>query len=199
MSDLICVTNRGLCPGGLEDFLRRVEDIAQCAPAAVLLREKDLTPEAYQALAQQVLAICGRYGVRCILHSFADAAIRLGAEAIHLPMSRLRGMSEAQKAHFAVIGASCHSLEEAVQAQALGCTYLTAGHIFATGCKPGVSPRGLDFLRDVCAGVQIPVYAIGGIGYENIARVRRAGAAGACVMSGPMQCENVRDYLKRLE
>ncbi len=196
MSDLLCVTNRALCRG---DFLRRVEAIAACAPAGILLREKDLSEPAYQALAAQVLAICRRYGARCILHSFVNAARSLEAEAIHLPLPLLRSLRGADRAGFREIGASCHSLEDAREAQRLGCTYITAGHIFPTDCKKGVPSRGLDFLRQVCESVSIPVYAIGGIDSGNIAAVRESGAGGACVMSGAMTCPDVRAYLAAFE
>ncbi len=98
---------------------------------------------------------------------------------------------------FRIIGASCHSVGDALEAQALGCTYITAGHIFATDCKKGVPPRGLAFLREVCDSVSIPVYAIGGINGENYPQVLQAGAAGACIMSGLMCCENTEEYVSR--
>ena len=101
---------------------------------------------------------------------------------------------------FATIDAtlSCHSVAEAVRAQTLGCTYVTAGHIFETDCKLGLPGRGLKFLTEVCQAVSIPVCAIGGISAENLAAVRDAGAAGACVMSGPMTCEDPVDYFAAL-
>ena len=86
----------------------------------------------------------------------------------------------------------------------------TAGHIFATDCKKGLPPRGLDFLKNVCDAVEIPVYAIGGINiapsddstasdappaYDampdisvpRLADVMECGAAGGCIMSGMMR------------
>ena len=145
------------------------------------------------------MAICRCYDVPCILHSFMDAAIALGADAIHLPLPLLREMTAEQRTRFAVLGASCHSLADVREAEALGCTYITAGHIFATDCKKGLPGRGLDFLRQVCAGTTLPVYAIGGIAADNIDAVRGTGAAGACVMSGMMRCADPAAYLRELE
>lgn len=196
MCDLICVTNRRLCRG---DFLQRIEAIAAARPAGILLREKDLPEPEYRQLARQILRICGDHQVPCILHSFADTAIELGAEALHLPLPVLRGMSAFQKARFQTLGASCHSTEDALEAQRLGCTYITAGHVFETDCKKGLPGRGLDFLRSVCESVSIPVYAIGGVSKHNISLVRDAGAAGACVMSGLMQCSDAAAYLNDFE
>ncbi len=193
--DILCVTNRKLCRG---EFLERIDRIAFNHPAAIILREKDLPEPEYEALARQVMEICARHGVRCILHSFADAALRLHAEALHAPLPLLRQMSGQQRRQFAVLGASCHSVEDALEAERLSCTYLTAGHIFATDCKKGLPGCGLDFLREVCDSVNIPVYAIGGISPDNAADVRRAGAAGVCVMSGLMQCGDVTEMMEAL-
>ena len=195
MSDILCVTNRALCR---EDFLRRTEKIAAARPAAVILREKDLPEADYTALAREVLAICRAKGVPCILHGSPAAARAQEVSALHLPLPLLRALPAAERDFFTTLGASCHSPTEAREAEKLGCTYITAGHVFDTACKAGTPGRGLDFLRQVCAAVSIPVYAIGGIGPENIAAVRAAGAAGACVMSGLMTCDDPGRYLDAL-
>jgi len=196
MSDILCVTNRILCK---ENFLQRVEEIAANKPKGMILREKDLSEKEYKELAEHVLMICKKYDVPCMLHSFIDVAMELGAENIHLPLHILRKMDEKTKETFKIIGASCHSVEEAIEAERLGCTYITAGHVFVTDCKKGLAPRGLEFLQNVCKSVSIPVYAIGGISSENMDDVRKMGAAGACVMSGLMRCENVKETMKGFE
>ncbi len=194
MSDILCITNRGICKS---NFLSQLERICAAGPKALVLREKDLSPEAYKDLAKTVLALCKSYEVPCILHSFVDVAASLGATAIHVPLSVLRTMSQEDKARFSVLGASCHSVEDGLEAQSLGCTYITAGHIFETDCKKGLPGRGLDFLKTLCSAISIPVYAIGGIAPDRMAAVKQTGAAGACVMSGLMQCEDPAAYLSQ--
>ena len=181
------MTNRGLCR---EDLIKRLERIAAAHPAGVILREKTLSPQEYRPLAEEVLAICRAHGVPCILHSFPDIARELKADGLHLPLDRLRAIPPEERRGFGMLGASCHSVEDAMEAEMLGCTYLTAGHIFATDCKKGVPPRGLGFLRAVCQAVSIPVFAIGGITPENIGAVMECGARGGCVMSGLMTCSD---------
>ena len=77
MSDIIVITNRSLCR---EDFLTRIEKIALAHPTAIVLREKDMSENEYKSLAAQVLEICNKHGVRCIFHSFPEAAAELGLE-----------------------------------------------------------------------------------------------------------------------
>ena len=171
---ILCVTDRTLCA---PRFLAQVEAIAAAHPAGLILREKNLPEADYQALASDVLRICKRYEVPCILHTFVGAAQALPV---------LRAQSKEALSGFAQIGVSCHSVAEAFEAQALGATYLTAGHIFLTTCKPGLPGRGLDFLREVTQAVSLPVYAIGGITADRVPELQAAGAAGACLRSSLM-------------
>lgn len=193
---LLCVTNRRLCPG---DFLTQIASIAAAGAGGILLREKDLSETEYQALAEQVQEICRRYDTPCILHSFPSAAQALGADAFHAPLPILRTMTADQRQGFQTLGASCHSAEDAQEAQALGCTYITAGHIFDTPSKQGLPGRGLAFLKTVCQSVSIPVYAIGGIKAENAAAVYEAGAYGICVMGDLMRSRDAAAFLQDLE
>ncbi|MEY8353292.1 thiamine phosphate synthase [Lachnospiraceae bacterium 54-53] len=179
----IAVTDRHLCT---RPFLEQIEAVLRLGPRALILREKDMREEEYEELARQVLPLCEAFRVPCIFHSFSQTAGKLHGDGIHFPLHRLE---EEAGAGFPFTGASVHSPREAERAEELGASYVIAGHIFRTGCKPGLPPRGLDFLKEVCGAVNIPVYAIGGMELnENCLRlVQEAGAAGMCVMSGFMK------------
>ena len=77
----------------------------------MILREKDLAPEAYEALAKEVLRICGQYSVPCALHHFTDVAQNLGVKRLHLSLSDLEANPKAAT-EFAVVGVSVHSVEQ---------------------------------------------------------------------------------------
>ena len=157
-----------------------------------------MSPEEYSSLASQVMEICRRYETTCVLHTFSYVDLSLGADALHVPLPVLRQMDENERSSFRILGTSCHSIEDAAEAEKLGCTYITAGHVFPTDCKKGLACRGMGFLESVCESVNIPVYAIGGIGGHNINTIRRSHAAGACIMSGLMQCTDINRYFGEL-
>lgn len=182
-SQMICITNRHICKG---DFLDRIREVVLRKPRAVILREKDLTADEYADLALKVLEICSDAGVMCIYHTFIDTAIAHGVRQIHLPLPLLLAMTDEDKRHFDVIGVSCHSRTEAIEAQSQGATYIIAGHVFDTDCKKGLPGRGLSFLQEVVNAVGIPVYGIGGITESNLKQVLQTGAKGGCMMSGFM-------------
>ncbi|MBQ8922995.1 MAG: thiamine phosphate synthase [Oscillospiraceae bacterium] len=196
MCKIICITNRALCR---EAFLQRLERIAAGGADAVILREKDLPEPEYAVLAEKAAEICQGCQVPLILHSFPQSAAKCKAAAVQLPLPVLRGLSPERREQLSRFGVSCHAVSEAQEAEAAGASYLIAGHIFATDCKKGLPGRGLPFLHDVCSSVQIPVYAIGGMTPERVPAVLDAGAAGVCVMSGLMQCDDPADLIRRLK
>ena len=183
MFKLICVTQRTRCA---DDFIQRLGLLSAAGVDYIILREKDLPPADYLALARQAAAVCSD---RLILHSFPDACQALDLPRLHVPLPFLKANPTIRRT-VQLLGVSIHAPDEAREAEALGADYVTAGHIFDTACKQGLPGRGLDFLRETCAAVSLPVYAIGGIQAENIAAVQQAGAAGACVMSGLMTCSD---------
>ena len=182
----IYITNRHLCQG---DLVERIALLTAHSPKYIILREKDLLASEYGMLAERAIAACAPSGVTCVLHTFVAVAKELNHPIIHLPMNILRELPEVERKWFKVLGASCHSVEEALEAQRLGCTYITAGHIFPTECKADVPARGLQFLREICQAVSIPVYALGGITDDNRMACLTAGAAGTAVMSSAMREE----------
>lgn len=194
-SNIICVTNRSLCEG---EFLKRIDDVASCGVKAIILREKDLSAEEYRNLAEKFVGICRKHKVEAVLHSFAGVAIELGVPNIHLSLDAFRKLDEEKKRAFKKIGVSCHSVDDALEAERLGAAYITFGHVFVTDCKKGLEARGVRALKNVCNAVKIPVYAIGGINCENIGLVFENGAGSACVMSGFMKCECVNDFMEKL-
>lgn len=122
-----------------------------------------------------------------------EANVREGARKVHLPEKSLPvGVVKFRIGNGAMVGKSVHSVAAAVQAQSAGADYLIAGTIFASVSHPEITPAGLDFLRDVCAAVQIPVLAIGGVTPENTGECLAAGAAGIAILSPIMRASNPR-------
>lgn len=186
---LIAVTDSATCPRPLAEQIKRLTKLTELRPQAVILRAKSLDKTAYRMLALQAQQSCETAGIPLILHSDCQMARELGVKNLHLPLALLRQLPAYERTHFTRLSTSVHSVEEAIEAQALGSTMLVAGHICTTQCKAGLAPRGLGFLQAVCSAVSLPVYAIGGIGFDAAqhAELLANGASGACVMSAYMR------------
>lgn len=185
MSMLFVITSSKSCK---EDFLTRIKRIASANPDRIILREKHLSQDDLLKLARKCKEICDKYSVAFSVNSSIEVARKVNAD-IHLPYELFVENSENIK-DFSTIGVSVHSISEAETAEMLGASYLIAGHIFATDCKKGLKPRGIEYLSDISEAVKIPVLGIGGISLERLSSVLQTGAAGACVMSHFMNCDN---------
>lgn len=186
---LIAVTDSASCPRPLPEQIERLTKLTELRPQAVILRAKSLDKAAYRSLALQAQQSCKAAGIPLILHSDWQLASELGISKLHLPLALLRQLPACERTYFTRLSTSVHSVGEAQEAQALGATVLIAGHIYTTQCKAGLAPRGLSFLQSVCSAVNLPVYAIGGIGFDAAqhAKLLANGARGACVMSAYMR------------
>ena len=184
---IAAITNRLLCR---EPFLERVHKIADAAPDIIVLREPDLNDADYAALAGECREIARRRKVLFAAHSHAAVAAKIEADYLWLPLKEFNECDDFDAADSAKIIVSAHSSEEASEAARRGAAAVVAGHIFATDCKPGFAPRGLEFLRGIVRTLppQFPTLAIGGITPQNVRAVAEAGAAGVCAMSSAMTC-----------
>ena len=151
MFKIVCVTARALCPGISSPS--QLERVAAAGVDKIILREKDLPEPEYKLLAARALALCRRYGVECAVHNFPQTANELGPPPCTCPLPPAAGALPGGAGSVPVgLGASCHSLEDVREAAELGCSYGTLGHIFPTGCKPGLPPRGVG----AAAGPGVP-------------------------------------------
>jgi thiazole tautomerase (transcriptional regulator TenI) len=113
-----------------------------------------------------------------------DSALAVGAPGVQLGYQSLSVQASRQIMPAAVrIGCSVHSAVEAVEAALQGADYVMYGHIFESGSKPGLAPRGIAALSAVVEACPIPVIAIGGIELANIDEVLSTGCSGIALLS----------------
>lgn len=126
-----------------------------------------------------------------VVNDDLDAALALGADGVHLGRSDT-GIDRALAGGL-LVGRSAASVEEALDAEWEGASYVGAGPVWETPSKPDADPAiGLDGLRAICAAVAIPVVAIGGIDASSAAACVRAGAEGVAVIRAAADAGAVR-------
>ena len=138
------------------------------------------------------------------VHNFADFALRKGERNLWLPLGVLRSFSAAHgaeflRANFKKLVASCHSEAEAREALELGANAICLSHIFATDCKAGLAPKGLNLIRAVREFFAGEIYALGGIAPRNFASVLRAGADRIAIMSPAMAARDASDFIRKFK
>ena len=138
------------------------------------------------------------------VHNFSDFALRAGERNLWLPLGVLRSFSAARgaeflRANFKKLVASCHSEAEAREALELGASAICLSHIFATDCKAGLAPKGLNLIRTVRRFYDGEIYALGGITPRNFASVLRAGADRIAVMSSVMTARDASNFIRKFK
>ncbi|ACX51316.1 thiamine-phosphate pyrophosphorylase [Ammonifex degensii KC4] len=167
----------------------------------IQLREKKLSTRALYSLARQLREITGEAGVDLIINDRVDVALAVGADGVHLGSEDLP-LPEARRVigDKLILGATAHSLEEALEAQAAGADYLGVGPVFPTATKPELKPGGLKLLREVASQVSLPVVAIGGITAENVREVlAQPGVKCVAVIRAVATAPDVKEAAARLK
>lgn len=135
-----------------------------------------------------------------IINDRLDIAQSAQADGVHLgqddlPVKAARAILGPQR----IIGKSCHSLKQAIQAEREGVDYISIGPIFKTPTKPGYRPAGLKVLKETCRRLKLPIVAIGGINTDNIKLVRNAGARLIAVVRAICKVRNTAKAIAALE
>jgi thiamine-phosphate pyrophosphorylase len=174
------------------DVVAVVRDCLAAGLPALQVREKDLGAAALALLARRLVDLARAAGALAIVNDRVDVALAVGADAVQrthssLPVEDIRAVADKRLR----IGASVHSLDEALAAERAGADWLVFGPVYDTPSKRAYGPPpGLPALARVARTVAIPVVAIGGITPERVAEVRAAGAHGVAVISAILAADS---------
>ena len=127
-----------------------------------------------------------------IVNDNVDVALKAGADGVHVgiedaPVQEIRRRVGSDF----IIGATAKTVEQAQLAQASGADYLGVGAVFPSPTKRSAIRITSDQLRAICASVQIPAVAIGGISLENAREILDCGVQGIAVVSAIFAAEDI--------
>jgi thiamine-phosphate pyrophosphorylase len=178
----------------------------------VQIREKELDARELLAVVRAAVDMAaGRTGLRktrVIVNGRLDVALAAGADGVHLGGGSLPARETVRWCRAGnappdfLVGVSCHSLEEAREAENSGASYIFFGPIFDSPAKKVFgAPQGVSRLAEICGLVGIPVIAIGGVDQESGGECLRAGAAGIAAIrlfQGPPDPKALKSVIERL-
>jgi len=155
---------------------------AQGGTAIVQLREKGLSDRELLARARDVRRCTRSAGVLFIVNDRPDIARLADADGVHLGQDDL-SVTDARRiaGPDLLVGVSTHDLEQVRSAVLAGADYLGIGPVFPSMTKEFNRFPGLDFVRAAVEATSLPVFALGGISADNIAKVVAAGASRVAV------------------
>ena len=167
---------------GEAEFLRRLESRLQGGLRLVQVREKTFALARLAELAARVCALAHRHGARVLVNAELAVAREAGADGVHFPAEALMRLDARPQDLLA--GASCHDASELGRAMSLGLDFAVLGPVKPTASHPGAAPLGWDRFTQLARGATLPVYAIGGLGSEDLDPARRSGAHGIAMIRG---------------
>lgn len=195
---LYAVTDRAWT--GEQTLYQQVEHALKGGVTCVQLREKDLPEAEFLAEAREIGALCRAYRVPFIINDDVEIALACGADGVHVGQSDMEaGRVRAAVGEGMMIGVSARTVEEALAAQRAGADYLGVGAVFATSTKLDAEAVSRQTLADICAAVDIPVTAIGGISRDNILELSGTGIDGVALVSAIFGAEDIQGRCRELK
>ena len=158
--------------GGFRPLLEVIRDQMHLGVDFIQIREKDISARELFEFTLAVMEVRASetrapLPARILLNSRADIAAATGADGVHLPSD-----APEQTLPGLLVARSCHTLQEVKTANA---AFVTFGPVFES---PGKGDgRGLEALAAACR-LGKPVYALGGVTWDNAALCIDAGAEG---------------------
>lgn len=153
-------------------------------------------------LAREMVAVCREYEALFIVNDHADVALVVEADGLHVGQKDM-AVSDARMVlkPVQIIGRSNYLVTEAEESAAAGADYVAIGNVYSTSTKPSISARtpiGSEAIRRAKEVVEVPIVAIGGISYDNVEPVVKAGANAICVSSAVGLSEDPEGESRRL-
>jgi 8-oxo-dGTP diphosphatase len=133
-------------------------------------------------LAEKAMALCERAGATLMVKQ-PTLARRLGC-GLHLRAADLMSLKERPVSLSSLMAVSCHSEEEAMHADRSRADFITLSPVLPTTSHPGAETLGWDRFATIVERVNLPVYALGGLGETELETARSHGAQGVAAIRG---------------
>ena len=194
---LYAITDRECLKG--RELIPVVEQAILGGVTCIQLRDKTLDEAEIFQEASMLVPICRKYGVPLIVDDDFHAALKAGADGVHVgqedaPVTEIRRIA----GNKFIIGATAKTVAQAVQAEKDGADYLGVGAVFPSPTKTNAIRISPEILKDICSSVSIPVTAIGGISADNIREIKNCGQAGIAVVSAVFGADDVKAAAEKL-
>lgn len=177
----------------------QVEQALAGGVTCVQLREKNLDEKSFIKEALEIKELCHSFHVPLFINDNVNVAIACGADGIHVGQDDMDVRSvRALVKDKMMIGVSCHSVKEALEAVKNGADCLGVGAAFATSTKKDTHVLSFEVIKDICAAVNVPVVAIGGIKKHNILELAGTGVDGVALVSAIFAAEDITSECKEL-
>lgn len=156
----------------------------------IQVREKNLDESSFIKEVKDIIPLCHRYGVPVIVNDKISVALKSNADGIHLGQDDLSSAINSIPSSM-ILGISAQTIDQALNAEKLGASYLGVGAIFKTNTKSDAHTLNIKILKDIAESVKIPTVAIGGITKDNISLLENTSIKGISLISAIFAQNNI--------
>jgi thiamine-phosphate pyrophosphorylase len=196
--DIYPVTCEELSEG--RSNLEVLEAVIQGGSKIIQLREKDYLRRDLYNLALEFREITSKAGILLIINDHVDIALAVDADGVHLGQEDLPVQVARKLAPELLLGASTHSLEQALKAEKDGADYINIGPIFSTTTKEGVGRSlGPKAISEISSQLRVPFTVMGGINEKNIDQVLAAGARRVAMVTAITTAADIASKVRSLK
>jgi thiamine-phosphate diphosphorylase len=193
---------------GEADPLVQIEAACRAGVRLIQLRMKEASDKEFLAMAAEAMKICRAGGSRLIINDRVEVAAAVNADGVHVGQEDL-SVKEARRilGEGKMVGGTANTMEDIREHVKGGADYIGLGPFRYTTTKKKLSPiLGLEGYRRIMRemaeeGVEVPVYAIGGIGVEDVGGLAEAGVYGVAfsglLVNAKDRMEVVTEILKQ--
>jgi 8-oxo-dGTP diphosphatase len=170
-------------PGNNPDaFLAALAASIDAGVELVALRAKELPPSELLTLSRRAVAICHARGATMLINGDPALLDASGADGIHLDSTRLLAAGARPIPARAWLAASCHDARELQQAMRIGADFAVLSPVAATATHVDAWPMGWRRFQQLVERVNLPVFALGGMGPEDLGSAWRHGGQGIAAL-----------------
>ncbi len=183
-----------------QGILRDAEDAIKGGAKVIQYREKTKPADEILEEAKALATICKNHDVDLIINDSPELAKTTGANGVHLGQSDMTIAEARQILPNGIIGKSCNSIENVIQATNDGADYVTVGPVFQTSTKPDIAELvGIEGVKLFRENTSLPLVAIGGIKLENVGEIVLAGADMVVAISATVGLADVEASVREFE
>jgi len=169
------------CEGDSHAFIEALARALESGVRRVQLRVRSLQGAALESLAVAAKQCCDPLGAELLVNGDVGLAARIGC-GVHLSSRQLMEASTRPLPESLPVAASCHDAVELARAQELGADFAVLGPVARS---PGHgTPIGWRAFASLREAVSLPLYALGGLGRDDLALARGHGAQGIAAIRG---------------
>jgi 8-oxo-dGTP diphosphatase len=173
-----CYLITGEDPANVHDFMRRLEASLLAGLRLVQLRAHTLNDDCYRELLEQVSGLCRIFHAKLLINRPRGCVEWAGlADGIHLSAAQLRGLDRRPLTE-GLVGASCHNPQELAKASSLQLDYALLSPVLPTTTHAESTGLGWECFAQWVDGVNLPVYALGGMRRDLLGQAKLAGGQG---------------------